>query len=278
MTRITGQTRVLFILGDPVGHILGSALLNEHFAGSGIDAAVSPLHVLPADLPMVVNMLRRLRNVVGFGVTIPHKIAIVPLLDEVGSRARIVGAVNFVRRSQDGRLFGDNVDGTGFVAGLARSGVDVKGARVLQAGAGGAGRAIAFALAEAGAAELTVTNRTAERAKALAEAVASAFPACRVSVEPDDPSRYDIAVNTTSLGMKPGDALPIDPRQLRRDCVAAEVVMKPEVTPFLKEAGHRGCKVVHGKAMLLAQLGHATALVGLGKGDRARTHSNGTIR
>jgi shikimate dehydrogenase len=264
MTRITGQTRVLFILGDPVGHILGSALLNEHFAGRGIDAAVSPLHVRPADLPVVVDTLRRLHNVPGFGVTIPHKIAVLPLLDEVGPRARLVGAVNFVRRSPDGHLYGDNVDGTGFVAGLAQSGIDVKGARVLQAGAGGAGRAIAFAMAEAGAAALTVTNRTAERARTLADAVASAFPACQVGVEPGEPSRYDIAVNTTSLGMKPGDALPIDPRQLRPDCVAAEVIMKPEVTPFLDEAARRGCRVVRGKAMLLAQLEHATALVGLG--------------
>lgn len=263
MTRITGKTRILFILGDPVAHIIGSALLNEHFVGRGIDAAVSPLHVAPEDLPRMLDMLRRLRNVAGFGVTIPHKIAVIGLLDSVGERGRQVGAVNFVRRNPDGTLHGDNIDGLGFVGGLAEAGVTISGARVLQAGAGGAGRAIAFAMAEAGAAELTITNRSADKARALAEAVARAYPACRVRAGDGDPASCDIAINTTSLGMKAGDALPLDSTRLKPCAVAAEVVMTPEVTPFLAAATARGCRTVGGKAMLLAQMRAASDLVGL---------------
>lgn len=263
MTRITGKTRILFILGDPVAHIIGSALLNEHFAGRGIDAAVSPLHVVPEDLPRTIEMLRHLRNVAGFGVTIPHKIAVMGLLDGVGKRGREVGAVNFVRRNPGGTLHGDNVDGLGFVGGLLDAGVAIRGARVLQAGAGGAGRAIAFAMAEAGAAELTISNRSPDKARDLAEAVARAYPSCRARAGDGAPSTCDIAINTTSLGMKAGDALPLPADRLRPGAVAAEVVMTPEVTPFLAAAAARGCRTVGGKAMLLAQLRAASDLVGL---------------
>jgi len=263
MTRITGKTRILFILGDPVGHIIGSALLNEHFAGRGIDAAVSPLHVAPEDLPRALDTLRRSRNVAGFGVTIPHKIAVIGLLDSVGERGRQVGAVNFVRRNPDGTLHGDNVDGLGFVGGLLEAGVTIRGARVLQAGAGGAGRAIAFAMAGAGAAELTISNRSPDKARDLAEAVARAYPACRTQAGDGDSAACDIAINTTSLGMKTGDALPLPAERLRSAAAAAEVVMTPEVTPFLAAAAARGCRTVAGKAMLLAQLRAASDLVDL---------------
>jgi shikimate dehydrogenase len=264
MTCISGKTRILFILGDPVAHIIGSTLLNEHFAGRGIDAAVSPLHVAPDDLPQVLATLRLLRNVAGFGVTIPHKIAVLDLLDSIGERGRQVGAVNFVRRNPDGSLHGDNVDGLGFVGGLIAAGVEIRGARVLQAGAGGAGRAIAFAMAEAGAAELTIVNRSADKARELAAAVGRAYPACRTAVGEPDAIACDIAINTTSLGMKQGDALPLDASRLAPSAIAAEVVMTPEVTPFLAAAAARGCRTVPGKAMLLAQLRAASDLVGLG--------------
>lgn len=264
MTRITGETRILFILGDPVAHIIGSALLNDYFTGRGIDAAVSPLHVAPDDLPNALDMLRRLRNVAGFGVTIPHKIAVIDLLDSVGERGRLVGAVNFVRRNPDGTLHGDNIDGLGFVGGLLEAGVSIRGARVLQAGAGGAGRAIAFAMAEAGASEITISNRSPDKARGLAQAVARAYPACRTRAGDGDPSACDIAINTTSLGMKTGDALPLSAERLRPAAVAAEVVMTPEITPFLAAAAARGCRTVGGKAMLLAQLRAAADLVGFG--------------
>lgn len=270
MTRITGKTHILFTVGDPVAQIIGTALLTEHLAARGVDAAVSPLHVAPEDLPATINCLRRLKNVPGFGLTIPHKIAVMDLLDEISGRARLVGAVNYVRRNPDGSLYGDNIDGLGFVGGLRGVGVDVRGKRVLQAGAGGAGRAIAFALAEAGAAHLTVTNRTRERAAELAAAVSAAYPGCRAEAGDDDPTGFDIAINTTSLGMKAGDGyakagngLPIDVTRIEPGCVAAEVVMTPEITPFLAAAAERGCLIVPGKEMLLAQLEAARILVGL---------------
>ena len=269
-TRITGKTRILFSLGDPVAQIIGTAIMNEYFAGLGIDAAASPLHVAPGDLPATIDCLRLLQNVAGFGLTIPHKIAVMDLLNEISPRARLIGAVNYVRRNPDGSLFGDNIDGLGFVGGLRGAGVDISGRRILQVGTGGAGRAIAFALAEAGAASITITNRTPERAAELAAAVAAAFPECDASAGTDDPAGFDIVINTTSLGMKAGDhypdtgnTLPVDVSRLQPSSIAADVIMTPEITPFLAAAAERGCRVVPGKEMLLAQLEAARRLVGL---------------
>jgi shikimate dehydrogenase len=262
--RITGRTKVFLLLADPVAHVVGTAVINAHFAGAGVDFAASPTHVSADDLPTMLAAARIMRNVVGLGITIPHKIAILPLLDTVTDRGRAVGAVNFVRREPDGRLVGDNIDGIGFVAGLARRGIEVAGMRVLQAGAGGVGRAIAFALAEAGAAELVIVNRDAAKGEVLAAAVAAAFPACRVrAATSGDAGAADIVVNATALGMKPGDALPLDLAGIRAEAVVAEVVMTPAVTPLLAEAERHGCRTVQGRAMLDEQMVLLQAFLGL---------------
>ncbi|MBP0445359.1 shikimate dehydrogenase [Roseomonas sp. SSH11] len=253
LKRVTGRTRVMFILGDPVAHIIGTAILNEDFFRHGVDATVSPLHVAPGDLGQVVQAIRAMRNVAGFGVTIPHKIAVIPHLDRTTGRAAGIGAVNFVRREADGTLVGDNVDGIGFVAGLRRNGVEVAGRRVLQLGAGGAGRAIAFALAEAGASRIAIHNRTEDRALALARAVAAAYPACATTAAGPDSAGHDLVVNTTSLGMHEEDALPADLAGLDAGAVVADVIMAPETTPLLEAAAARGCRIIRGKEMLLDQ-------------------------
>jgi shikimate dehydrogenase len=261
--RITGRTKVFLLLADPVAHVVGTAILNEHFARAGVDFAAAPAHVAPADLATMLAAARRMQNLAGLGITIPHKIAILPLLDEVSERGRRVGAVNFVRRDPDGRLVGDNVDGIGFVAGLTRRGIAVAGKRVLQAGAGGVGRAIAFALAEADAAGIGIVNRDAAKAEGLAAAVRAAFPACDARAAPADARGADLVVNCTSLGMKEGDALPLDLDGIAPESVVAEVVMTPAVTPLLAEAERRGCRTVQGRAMLDEQMVLVQAFLGL---------------
>jgi len=261
--RITGRTRIMLMLADPVAQVQGSHRLNERFAAEGLDIAVSPLHVASGDLALVVDALRRMRNVIGFGVTIPHKIDIVRLLDAVTDRAHQIGAVNFVRRGDDGRLTGDNIDGQGFVNGLAHSGIGLSGRRVLQAGAGGAGRAVAFGIAGAGAGELVIHNRTHERAAALAASVAAAYPACKVSVGGGDPRGFDVVVNTTSQGMREGDALPVDVSRLEARTDVAEIIMAPTITPLLAAAQAGGCRISLGTSMLDEQYVLLKAFLGI---------------
>lgn len=247
----------MFILADPVAHVIGSDVLNRDFAARGLDVAVSPLHVAPDGLATVVLAIRRMQNVAGFGCTIPHKRAVAALLDELTPEAQAVGAVNFVRRGAEGRLTGHNVDGAGFLRGLAGHGVDVAGRRVLVVGAGGVARAIACSVGRAGASELVIANRDGAKAAALAATVARVAPDCRVSAlapgAAATPEAFDLAINGTSLGMKPGDPLPFDPSRLTPDTVVAEVIMTPAVTPVMEQAAARGCRTVPGLAMLEPQ-------------------------
>ncbi len=251
---ITGNTRIMFIRGDPVAHIRGSAILTSRMNEAGKNVAVSPLQVRPGDLGAAVAAIRLFHNVAGFGVTIPHKIAVRQHLDDETPRARLVGSVNFVRRDPDGRLTGDNLDGIGFVDGLKHGGITVAGKRVLQLGAGGAGRSIAFSVAEAGAAALGIFNRTRDKAAGLAAAVHAAHPACRTFVAEPDVAGFDVVINTTSLGMKPDDPLPADLTHLASGMAVVEIIMTPAMTPLLVEAEKRGCRIGLGRFMLEEQV------------------------
>lgn len=251
---ITGRTKIMFILADPVAHIRGSVILTQKLNEAGCDVAVSPLHVKPADLGTVIGTMRLLHNVPGFGITIPHKIPARQYLDGETTRAAKVGSVNFVKREKDGRLIGDNVDGAGFVDSLVHSNISLIGKRVLQIGAGGAGRSIAFSVAGAGASTLSIYNRTADKAAALAAAVQTANPDCKVSVGDLNPAGFDVIINTSSVGMKAEDPMLIDPDKLTSQMAVAEIIMTPELTPLLLAAQKRGCKISLGKHMLEAQV------------------------
>lgn len=251
---ITGHTRVIVILAHPVGHIRTPAAMNAHFALTGQDAVIVPMHVLPDDLPAVVDGLRRLRNLGGIIVTVPHKETIASLCDGLTRQARLVGAVNAIRRQPDGTLLGGQFDGEGFVAGLRAAGHAVAGRRVWMAGAGGAAAGVGFALLRHGAAALGVHNRGRARAEALVGRLRAAFPGREIAAVAPDPAGFDIVVNATSLGLGPEDALPVDPALLRPAMLAAEVVMQPEVTRFLAAAAALGCATHPGLPMLLEQV------------------------
>lgn len=254
MSRVTGRTAVLGILGDPVVQALSPQLLNERMAELGFDGVLVPLHVPAEGLAAAVAGLRAIRSFRGVVVTMPHKQAIIPLLDDLAPEGAQVGACNIVRREPDGRLVGSMFDGEGFVAGLRQSGHDVRGRRIFMAGAGGAASGIAFALGKHGTAALTLHNRGGARAAALAARVHAAWPAMAVTVGTAAPAGHDIVINATSLGMTPDDALPLDIDGLRPGMVVAEIIMQPETTAFLAAGQARGCTVHYGQAMLDAQL------------------------
>ncbi len=254
LTDITGNTRVLGILADPIAHVKAPPGINGVAIRRGKDAVMVPLQVSPQALPAFAESLRNLKSFDGGIVTVPHKGAMAGLCDAISDRAQAMGAVNVIRREDDGRLVGDMLDGAGFLAGLAAAGIEVAGRRVYLVGAGGAASAIAFAMAGAGVAQLTLANRTRAKAEDLGRRIAATYPDAAVSVGDDDPSGHDIVVNGTSLGMRPGDALPLDADRLEPTMVVAEVIMEPAVTPLLARAQERGCRIHLGKPMLEHQL------------------------
>ena len=254
MIPVNGSTRLYAIIGDPLSHVRTPAVFNQRFREAGIDAVCVPLHFRADGLRAAFAALKALVNLDGFIVTAPHKQAAVALCDDVVGEAKLVGALNTVRRSADGRLVGDLFDGTGFVGGLRARGWEPAGRRVFILGAGGAASALAFALARAGARSITLHNRSASKAQDLARRLHSAYPACDVRAGPRDPRDHDLAINATPLGIAPGDPLPFDVSGLPPEAVVADLIMIPELTPLLASAQQRGCLVHYGRHMLDCQL------------------------
>lgn len=254
LPEITGHTRFLAIVADPVWHVKTPQRINALLRAHGMDAVMVPLHVGEGDLAAVMDALRRTQNFAGCVVTVPHKTKALALCDEASDAARQIGAVNVVHRLQDGRLRGGMLDGIGFVAGLRGAGIDPRGSDVYLAGAGGAASAIAFALAQAGVRRLTIANRSAERAAGLVERLRRQHPHLAASVGGSNPEGHDLVVNATSLGLRPGDPLPLDVSRLDGRQIVAEIIMDPAETALLAAARERGCRVHEGAPMLASQV------------------------
>lgn len=262
---ITGHTRFAPLLAHPSTHVRTPGVFNAACAARQVDMVMVPLDVPPAALPGVVGSLRRVANLAGFVVTIPHKTPIAALCDRLVGAAAMLGVCNVVRKESDGTLTGAMFDGEGFVAGLRHCGHDPAGQRALLLGAGGAASGVAHALVAAGVARLTIRNRSRDRAEHLARLLAGQFPQADIRVTDGGDEPHDLVVNGTSLGMQPADPLPQDPDSLPGGALVAEVVMQPDITPFLAAAqarGHRvhkGIHMVEQQVHLLIDFLHASA-------------------
>jgi shikimate dehydrogenase len=252
-------TKLVVLLGEPLGHSLSPAIHNAMFAHLGLDYLYLPVEVSRENLAVVFNGLRRM-NVAGCNVTIPHKVAILEHLDELHPQAAALGAVNTIRFA-DGRAIGYNTDGEGFLRSLAEGGINsVAGQEILLLGAGGAVRAIAMSLAFAGAAAIHLCNRSVDKADRLAAEINAKIRPCASTVSAESGAlrqvvaRCQLLVNGTSLGMHPHEqALPIAAELLAPHLTVADIVYNPHTTRLLAAAMERGCRVVHGLGMLLHQ-------------------------
>ncbi len=259
---ITGRTRVFGVIADPIGHVHAPSVFNPLFEKHGVDAVMVPLHVRPDDLETTIAGLRALPNFGGMAITLPHKVTMMEQCQEIGRLGRLIGAVNFAAFDEDRRLIGDNCDGLGFLDGLRAAGHEVRDRDILMVGAGGAARAIGFTLVDAGAGRLVIANRTRSKAEELAEAITAAIPGRPVTVGTADPRGFDLVINTTSLGLDAGDALPVDPDLLEPEQLVAEIIMNPVETPILAAARARGCAVHYGRPMFQHQVTAIARLFG----------------
>ena len=268
--RIGPATRVYGVIANPVAHSLSPAIHNAAFQHSGVDAVYLPFRV---DDPAEFIPAYRELPVAGYSVTIPHKEAVMPLLDEVQPLARRIGAVNTIM-AREGRLHGSNTDWSAAVKAIEsglREGESLKGKTVLLLGAGGAARAIAFGLAERGC-RVVVANRTHERAAKLAADIGcEAIPLDELPslLAPGHSKRgtrnaklsYDILVNATSLGMHPRvDDTPLDASLLRPGTLVFDSVYNPLETRLLREARAVGCRTVDGLGMFVSHAAEQSEL------------------
>jgi shikimate dehydrogenase len=251
---ITGKTALIAHLGYPTETFKAPLIYNPYFESIGADALLVPMGVRAEDYAQFLPLLFRLSNVRGALLTMPHKVTSVSLLNEVSTAVKIAGACNAIRLRPDGTLLGDMFDGEGFVRGMLRKGRAVSGRRALVVGSGGVGSAIAASLASAGAAVIGLYDISTGRAEALAGRLRTYYPELQVKTGSRDPHGYDIVVNATPLGMKPGDPLPVDVDRISPSCFVGEVVMKQEITPFLAAVQARGCGVLVGTDTLFEQI------------------------
>ncbi len=251
---ITGKGRVIAHIGYPTESFKAPMIYNPWFEARGIDAVVVPLGVQVADFRRMLPELFRITTMHGALITMPHKVTVLELVDEVTPTAEIAGAANAVLKRPDGSLVADQFDGAGFVRGVERKGRPVAGARVLVVGAGGVGSAIAASLAAAGPAHMMLFDMNTAGVEALADRLRTHYPGIDVQTGGRDPAGYDIAVNATPLGMKKGDPLPFDPERLSPSTFVGEVVMKEEFTPLLRAAQEKGCPVQVGTDMLFEMI------------------------
>lgn len=248
--------RRAFVYGYPVGHSLSPAIHNAAFRAAGLHVEYAVREVAPPALAAAVADLRA-EDVLGTNVTVPHKVAVLDLVDEVDAVARTVGAANTIH-NRGGRLWATNTDVGGFARSLERAHFAVEGVSALLLGAGGAARGVAYALLDGGARRLLIANRTVQRAERLAAEMGGLFPALEVkpsgldSLTGDELRGCDLVVNSTSLGMSE-DRSPLDPSRLSPRARVIDIIYAPARTLLLRRAEAAGLRTLNGLPMLVEQ-------------------------
>ncbi len=258
-TVISGKTKVCGLIGDPVEHSMSPAMHNAAFKELGIDYLYVPFRVKREELGKAIEGIRAL-NIKGLNVTIPHKVAILPFLDELDPLAEKIGAVNTIV-NDDGVLRGYNTDATGFLQALLGRGIEPEGKKVVILGAGGASRAISFILADRRA-QLVILNRRLELdwARELASRISQTFGKEVEALELNRENlaraldKADILVNATSVGMSPNvNETPVNSDLLTPDIIVFDIVYNPIKTRLVREAEIKGAKTISGVDMLIWQ-------------------------
>jgi shikimate dehydrogenase len=252
------KAELVGVLGQPVAENPTGVMQEAAFSACGLNWRYLTIEVAPEKLADAMVGVRAF-GMKGINLTIPHKVAVIPYLDGLSEEARLIGAVNTVRRD-GGKLIGENTDGKGFLRGVRQdAGVDPKGKQVVLLGAGGAARAIATELLLAGVADLLVVNRAVERGEAMTAHLASATGG-PIRFEPWQgtylvPSDADLLVNATSIGLYPNvDAMPgISFAAAKGDLLVCDAVFNPAVTRLLALAKDRGMPILDGLSMLVYQ-------------------------
>ena len=255
---ITGKTKLLGVIGAPIGHSLSPSIQNAALRAAGLDYVYTALPVRAGALTSAVHGLRD-AGYVGFNVTIPFKTEIIPLMDDLSEDVRRIQAMNAVVIGEDGRMVGHNTDVVGFLAGFAERGIALTEKNAVLIGAGGAARAALWGLLRSGVSSIVIGVRSVEKGAALAADFAADGDVRAVSF--DDTawiaacSDADIVVQTTPLGMTPHTAEmpPVDAAMIKPSAVVYDLIYTPAETRFLREARAQGCETINGETMLVAQ-------------------------
>ena len=244
----SGKTKITGIFGHPIEHTLSPLMHNAAFEDRGLDMCYLAFEVLPADLPDAVKAIKAL-NMLGVNITVPHKVNVMPQLDEINTEARFIGAVNTVV-NEGGKLTGHNTDGLGFMSSLTEAKISTAGKTILIVGAGGASRAVSYYLSEQ-ASNLSLYDIDRPKAEKLVNDLGKIRKNVSLISDIKNIGKPDIIINATPLGLHVDDPLPLHPEHIKSEMVVYDLVYKH--TNFLQEAEKRGAKTLDGSGMLLWQ-------------------------
>jgi len=250
---ISAATRLCAVYGSPIRHSASPAMHNAAFAALGLDWRYLAFEVDPENLRAAIAGAKAM-GFAGLNLTVPHKLLAVDMVDELDASAKKWGAVNTIRFGPEGAV-GFNTDADAIVTALREDlKVELRGAKVLLLGAGGAGRTAALKLASENVAELFLANRTTSKAEEIAAEIKKQSPAVKVSVG-FPKSSVDLILNATSLGLKADDASPLDENQfsLNQTRAVYDMIYRPVETRLLAAAKTAGCRMANGLGMLLHQ-------------------------
>ena len=260
LKKLTGHTRIVGVIGDPVEHSRSPQMHNAAFAKAGLDYVYVPFHVRPDDLADAIAGFKAI-NVVGINVTLPHKQAVIRSVTSISREAELIGAVNTLT-FVEGNIYGDNTDAPGVLKALEEDGNmsgSPVGENVIVLGAGGAARAVVVALALRGVASITIANRTVEKAVSLAKEMDRKTGVSMQGMGLTD-ERLPLAVreskllvNTATTSMDVTQPLLISADWLQPNTIVYDIVYTPPVTPLMQAATERGCQTLGGIGMLVHQ-------------------------
>ncbi|MCC3721394.1 shikimate dehydrogenase [Rouxiella badensis] len=252
---VSGKLQLLSIIGDPIAQVSAPLMINAALQVKNIpDTLMVPFHVNPGGLQNAVNGLRYIQNFRGGIITMPHKKQTLSLLDSASDAARATGGCNVIRRDTNGMLHGDMLDGEGFALSLLTRDINVEGKKVYLAGTGGAGCAIAYAMAARQVKELIIYNRTMDKSTELIKKLSSRYPDVNIYAGSNVPEQVDIAINATSVGMGENKSLPFSLEKLGSTTTICDIVIFPEKTPLLRLAEQHNLSIHTGRSMLAAQI------------------------
>lgn len=250
---ICGHSKFVVMLGHPIGQAKTPKIFNLWAQKTKSNVFMVPVDVTPDDLPNTILAIKGWKNCLGVVLTVPHKQRIIPLLDFQTEQVNIVGAANVITKKENGTLCGDITDGLGFVSALKKNQFNMRGIDAHILGAGGAGSAIALALIDNGVNRLLLSDINIERRDTLIGRLKLARPNTRVlSVKPAD-FQTKLIVNATPIGMNGDISHPFPLEKLYRNCLVADIVPSPELTPWLIEAKNRGHRIQTGPQMIKNQ-------------------------
>lgn len=251
---ISGETRIFAILGDPIAQVRSPEMVTAELVSRDQNAILIPLQISAEEFASIMPALKKLKNLDGMILTIPHKGTTMNHVDELGRQAQIVGSINAMARKPNGQWIGEIFDGIGCVTAHQRAGIDFKDKAVQIIGAGGAGSAIGIAVANAKPKSMHIVDPDTVRRASLAHKISSLSDQIRVSTGMAQPGRFDHILNASPVGMLSDNRNPLGSDEIPKTTTVFDAIVKPEETKLLKAARHCGCQTVTGREMMKGQI------------------------